>query len=484
MAKKKYYAVKIGKNPGIYESWDECKAQTEGVSGALFQSFPSMEEAQAFLSSDLSPNSVKEEKPEDYDALVSEALNESRVVAFVDGGFSDKGGTPLAAFGCYIIPPDNDTHVEISDRVHTQRFIDSRNIGSEVFASLEALNWAVANGYKAITIFHDLDNIGKWARGEFKTNSEVSQFFVRELKSKYYPVINVKFIWVKAHAGITFNEKADKLASGALRNLRKPVGKYGNNCFTSHHVPERQVMEVIDELRNIEGVVFSQEQTPETEKRYIFKRVVEKKHEKLTVTFYPATQTTLLQGKVESLFSLFLASFTRFIPEFEMIKAYSSSYKTRIEKRQIDAIIESLNLPKGYPPSAITLLKQAALMLTLIRDKAKDEYDYTHYVQPAYRALEGHIKFLFEQAGVHIEEKSAGGNHFDKNGGIYVLKTKEAKTHPCASKLESAYNLYHANRHIASHFGEITGSIDTTFLIESRDEAGERIEEVLKEIQF
>ena len=32
MAKKKYYAVQVGKIPGIYGTWDECKAQTEGGS--------------------------------------------------------------------------------------------------------------------------------------------------------------------------------------------------------------------------------------------------------------------------------------------------------------------------------------------------------------------------------------------------------------------------------------------------------------------
>ncbi|GKX30968.1 hypothetical protein SH1V18_34480 [Vallitalea longa] len=32
---KKHYAVKVGKVTGIYSTWDECKAQVEGVSGAL-----------------------------------------------------------------------------------------------------------------------------------------------------------------------------------------------------------------------------------------------------------------------------------------------------------------------------------------------------------------------------------------------------------------------------------------------------------------
>ena len=39
----KYYAVKKGKKPGVYRTWDECKAQTDGFSGAIFKSFKTQE---------------------------------------------------------------------------------------------------------------------------------------------------------------------------------------------------------------------------------------------------------------------------------------------------------------------------------------------------------------------------------------------------------------------------------------------------------
>ena len=35
-----YYAVKKGKKPGIYETWEECKAQVHGYKGAEFKKFP------------------------------------------------------------------------------------------------------------------------------------------------------------------------------------------------------------------------------------------------------------------------------------------------------------------------------------------------------------------------------------------------------------------------------------------------------------
>ena len=40
----KYYAVKNGRKIGIFETWDECKAQVEGFSGAEYKSFTKKEE--------------------------------------------------------------------------------------------------------------------------------------------------------------------------------------------------------------------------------------------------------------------------------------------------------------------------------------------------------------------------------------------------------------------------------------------------------
>ena len=49
MAKKKYYAVKRGKTPGIYLTWEDCRSQISGFSGAVYKGFETLEEAGAFL---------------------------------------------------------------------------------------------------------------------------------------------------------------------------------------------------------------------------------------------------------------------------------------------------------------------------------------------------------------------------------------------------------------------------------------------------
>ena len=45
MAKSKTYVVFVGRQPGIYETWDECKAEVENFPGARFKGFYSKEEA-------------------------------------------------------------------------------------------------------------------------------------------------------------------------------------------------------------------------------------------------------------------------------------------------------------------------------------------------------------------------------------------------------------------------------------------------------
>lgn len=46
MAKQKYYVVWNGRQKGIFTSWEACKNQISGYKGAMYKSFPTIEEAQ------------------------------------------------------------------------------------------------------------------------------------------------------------------------------------------------------------------------------------------------------------------------------------------------------------------------------------------------------------------------------------------------------------------------------------------------------
>ena len=49
MAKKKIYAVRKGHKTGLFYTWDECKKQVNGFSGAEYKSFQTLDEAYEYM---------------------------------------------------------------------------------------------------------------------------------------------------------------------------------------------------------------------------------------------------------------------------------------------------------------------------------------------------------------------------------------------------------------------------------------------------
>ena len=76
MAAKKFYAVKKGKIPGIYFSWEDCKRVVDGYPGPVYRGFATLEEAEAFIGNSAAAMTKKE---------AAEGLPEN--YAFVDGSY-------------------------------------------------------------------------------------------------------------------------------------------------------------------------------------------------------------------------------------------------------------------------------------------------------------------------------------------------------------------------------------------------------------
>jgi ribonuclease HI len=70
----KFYAVARGRCPGIYNSWEECKKHTDGFKGAVFKSFNTLQEAEAYISLNNNNNTNQSESH----------LNSSKKRKFVD----------------------------------------------------------------------------------------------------------------------------------------------------------------------------------------------------------------------------------------------------------------------------------------------------------------------------------------------------------------------------------------------------------------
>ncbi|GAV02111.1 hypothetical protein RvY_12714-2 [Ramazzottius varieornatus] len=60
------YAVRVGRTPGIYKTWDECAEQVKAFSGARYKKFKTIEEAQAFIDDTDAPKNTTGGSPTNY----------------------------------------------------------------------------------------------------------------------------------------------------------------------------------------------------------------------------------------------------------------------------------------------------------------------------------------------------------------------------------------------------------------------------------
>lgn len=196
MGDKKYYAVKNGRNTGIFESWEECQKQIINFSGAVYKKFTDLSMAKSFLTGS------------DGDDTKSESLE--GLHAYIDGSFSEKLNE--TGYGAVILYNGKIVHT-ISGK--SKKYIDMRNVAGELFAAGMAVKWAVDNNYKDITLHHDYLGIAAWAKGEWKTKQEGTinyKNYIESMKDK----VNIRFIKVKSHSGDFYNDMADELAKKAI----------------------------------------------------------------------------------------------------------------------------------------------------------------------------------------------------------------------------------------------------------------------------
>ena len=209
MAKNNYYAVRIGKTPGIYKTWEDCKAQVIGYKGAIYKGFAEKQDAEDFLRGGLSASSTDAASDNDENPQVEPSVSE--ITAYVDGSFNSG-----KSFGCgCIILKDGEIIAEISKAYEDEELATMRNVAGEIKASELAMQYALDNGYTSLSIYHDYQGIASWCLGEWKTNKAGTiayKQFYDDIKDK----LKVHFIKVKGHSGDEYNEIADRLAKKAL----------------------------------------------------------------------------------------------------------------------------------------------------------------------------------------------------------------------------------------------------------------------------
>ncbi|GAA5995237.1 hypothetical protein JCM5350_002793 [Sporobolomyces pararoseus] len=258
-----FYAVKVGRKPGVYKSWDECKDQVNGFQGSKHKKFPTLAEAEAFV------NGTTASTASTSNAVASSSNGKGK-------GRSAEGDEPAAkrqkpnrdpVFGSQDskFPPNRVVYSDGSSKgngkkgavagsgVFWSHEIGAKNLSERLPGPLQTNNraemYAVARILETdphpeepllictdskYTIEVFTSYIPGWRARGWRTssgttplNSDLIRYILSLLALRTAHastsksskpdasscMANVKFKWIKGHAGQEGNEMADKLAN-------------------------------------------------------------------------------------------------------------------------------------------------------------------------------------------------------------------------------------------------------------------------------
>jgi ribonuclease HI len=245
MAKIKYYAVAVGRCSGIYTDWATAEKQVKGFAAAKFKSFPTKAEAEAWLKSPVyrKKESQKSLRPEAGSAPPSQRQGDQQgdpeaIVVYTDGGSINNPGP--GGYGVVI-----ETAGE--RRELTGGFRHTTNNRMEMMAAIVALR-ELRNSGEKILLYSDssylVNGITKgwakkwrskgWRKGDGQPVLNIDLW--KELL-ELLDGADVRFNWVKGHAGNELNERCDRLAVSAARQpemiadvMYETLGNGAENC--------------------------------------------------------------------------------------------------------------------------------------------------------------------------------------------------------------------------------------------------------------
>ena len=162
------------------------------------------------------------EKVNIFNASVDEMiikLPPNQAIAFTDGAYSQNKNK--AGYGVVLFTQWNKETYDKVFRWNTQshkEIIKLHNVAAECEAVKFVVKKAIEKNLQKITIFYDYEGILKWLTREWNANQEYTKDYVNTMLL-YSKQIQIGFVKVKSHCGITYNELADEIATNALLKL-------------------------------------------------------------------------------------------------------------------------------------------------------------------------------------------------------------------------------------------------------------------------
>ena len=238
---KKFYVVWVGRETGIFTTWDEAKRQVDKFPKAKFKSFPTKAEADAAFSKGASSayaakpaNTSSPSKSQKAPSAKTSASNaDYDVVIYTDGGCEPNPGKAGSGVAVY---KDN----ELSELWYGLYNSYGTNNSAELNALHQALLLAEENlaAGKSVHIRSDsqysINCITNWAYGwktkgwKRKTAGDIKNLEIIQASHALYDELKEKLVisHVAAHIGIEGNELADRMSIYAIDKKDEAFCRY------------------------------------------------------------------------------------------------------------------------------------------------------------------------------------------------------------------------------------------------------------------
>jgi ribonuclease HI len=196
----KYYAVVCGREPGIYTDWPTTEKMVKGFPGAIFKSFRTRAEADAFMKQSTACTTEATTTTPHVLPLID------RTIIYTDGSFRDR----KCGFGIVIIPSTGEKIIAYG---HVPEQLGLTNNVAELYAIYVALS--LVNG--AAIVYSDSQYsisalttyIHDWIKNGWPgvANRHLIEETYEKMKGR-----DITLQHVPAHSGVELNEEVDRLA--------------------------------------------------------------------------------------------------------------------------------------------------------------------------------------------------------------------------------------------------------------------------------
>lgn len=270
-----------------------------------------------------------------------------------------------------------------------------------------------------------------------------------------------------------------RIASIILTKLQYKESDIQSRSYSVHPIEREDVDVVVEYLQELEGVELVGKSRNDTNKYWLF-QYKSKIGDKITLKYFDKKRLQI-QGKPMYLYQEVACLLSAYFPFDEIVKKQAEYFSVDINPTEIRIEMQQL-IPNAYTALDEQLRKILSSSLSLRKVDIPLE-DYSGFVFPALRTLEGYLKFLFSQKGILITKKDMFGNYLHQRPTGFVLNADAKARITCdktTSAIEKCYTYYNTHRHGLFHTEVVASS---TRILQTKQSAESIINDVLELIE-